>query len=132
MLLPSQILMLFLMTIGNVPVMTCVILLVRRFFYRRMYAQLRRKPGFQHLDVEDNIEYMALGKLATIIAVYVVTVLFLTFLVLGLFCSFNASARSVLKDDGSISPEQINAWWFAIFHAITGFANGKMQPASSA
>jgi len=125
MLLPSQLLMLFLMVVGNVPVMTAVVLVVRRFFYRRMYAQLRRKPGFEQFDVEDNIEYMALGKLATIIAAYVASVIFLTFLVLGLFCSNNAAAKRVLGDDGSINPESINAWWFAIFHAVTAFANGE-------
>jgi len=124
MLLPSQILMLILMIIGNVPFMTCATLIVRRFVYRRMYRKVKLKPGFEHLDVEDNIEYMALGKLATIIAAYIVTILFFTFLVLGLFCAHDLASRRVLGNDGSFNPERIDPWWFALFHAVTGFANG--------
>lgn len=121
--LSSQLLIFTLILMGGVVTMTWVVLMVRRHFMRQEYDRMKRKLP-SHPDVEDNIEYLALGKLATIVVFYYVVNFLFVFLVLGIYCSYNQKTIDILRNDGSLQPESINPWWFSAFHAVSALANG--------
>lgn len=99
----THVVMILLVQIGGSVGFTLVPMLLRRYFYRELYLRLRQKQKDSKqpvtLDVEENVEYQALGLLVWINGLYVVLVQLAGTLLLGFYFQFNDDAHEAMKDN---------------------------------
>lgn len=110
----SHVVSLFLMFAGSMPFLSCVPPLLRRYNFRKQNQVFNMRPTYipQRLQYQWSLEYQALGKVVTVVLVYVFCNLLFGFWLLVAYFAWD--------DGGRVSA---NRAWEALYLTISSFHN---------
>jgi len=89
-------------------------------------SSIIKKPKMNYQGVlpptlKENLEYRSLGKLLYIIPLYIFSIYTFAFFVMGIYIASNKQAQEIM------AANNVNGWWWALFHGVSGFTNSGLS-----